>query len=331
MRTCQTRNDDLEYSGSKQRVKMLFMIHRITIDLIPSSLLFLNFLEVLANSSWDNCLNLVINLTRNASGQLACRTPPSLSNSTYNDSRPVITVALLLPLTPGTAWSAGSTMEAAARLAEWHINHCSDIGDGKFRIATRPYNTGCSSREAAQVFKAMLQERLVERDPPPGEEDRQLMGMSGPGCSAPGITLASFVQFFNMTVISYGAEGQELSDRMKYPTFYRTSFSGQFFVSSWSGIVDYFGWKNVAIIRQEVEVYQRYSVDLKKMVDGQGKNAQIVHSGSFDERAILEQLEASRLKVVILLLRERLATKLICAAYLRKVRKEFIHVFGKDE
>lgn len=44
----------------------------------------------------------------------------------------------------------------------------------------------------------------------------------GPGCSDEAEPIAALSRHFNMLVVSYGAEASSLSDRQKYPYFYRT-------------------------------------------------------------------------------------------------------------
>lgn len=48
------------------------------------------------------------------------------------------------------------------------------------------------------------------------------MHFSGPGCSDEAEPIAALSRHFNMLVVSYGAEASSLSDRQKYPYFYRT-------------------------------------------------------------------------------------------------------------
>ena len=46
--------------------------------------------------------------------------------------------------------------------------------------------------------------------------------LPGPGCSDEAEPIAALSRHFNMLVVSYGAEASSLSDRQKYPYFYRT-------------------------------------------------------------------------------------------------------------
>ena len=54
--------------------------------------------------------------------------------------------------------------------------------------------------------------------------------ISGTGCSDPAERVASLSKHFNMLMVSYGAEAQDLSDREKYPYFFRTVPSVQHYM-----------------------------------------------------------------------------------------------------
>ncbi|KAL4235040.1 hypothetical protein ACF0H5_006678 [Mactra antiquata] len=49
-----------------------------------------------------------------------------------------------------------------------------------------------------------------------------IAGILGPGCSDEAEPIAALSRHFNMLVVSYGAEASSLSDRTKYPYFFRT-------------------------------------------------------------------------------------------------------------
>ncbi|ELT90594.1 hypothetical protein CAPTEDRAFT_145194 [Capitella teleta] len=77
----------------------------------------------------------------------------------------------------------------------------------------------------------------------------------GPGCSSVCQPLTESVVFWNVTSVSYGATSDSLSDRQRYPRFYRTVAPDSCVVPARMKIMEHFGWNAVSTVHQVDEIF----------------------------------------------------------------------------
>lgn len=84
----------------------------------------------------------------------------------------------------------------------------------------------------------------LNRDP-----SRKVVGILGPACSKPTLPIAAVSHYHNMIVMGYGADDVSLSDRKRYPYYFRTAPSVDEFKFAYLALFDKFKWKRCVTLR----------------------------------------------------------------------------------
>lgn len=75
------------------------------------------------------------------------------------------------------------------------------------------------------------------------------------GCSTICTAIAEVAKMYNLIVVGYGASSPALSDRERFPTFFRTHPSATIHNPTRIKLFQRFGWSKIAIILEAEEVF----------------------------------------------------------------------------
>jgi len=139
---------------------------------------------------------------------------------------------------PKAIWSSPGD-EVGAQMAVEEINNDKNLLK-RFRLELLVAPTQCR-REL--VIPAYI--RYMNRDGSQG-----VIGVVGPACSKATLPIAEVSRFYNTVLMGYGADDVSLSDRTKFPMFFRTNPSIDEFKSVYLSLFRAFDWKHCAILRE---------------------------------------------------------------------------------
>ncbi|XP_070535303.1 gamma-aminobutyric acid type B receptor subunit 1-like [Ptychodera flava] len=92
----------------------------------------------------------------------------------------------------------------------------------------------------------------------------------GGGCSVSTVPIAACSWYFNMIQVSYSAASPELSDKTKYPLFFRTTQSENRYNAARITIMKYFNWTRVATVYGQHRMFVGVIADLIDRMRSQG-------------------------------------------------------------
>ncbi|XP_020623453.1 uncharacterized protein LOC110060978 [Orbicella faveolata] len=139
---------------------------------------------------------------------------------------------------PKAIWSSPG-VEVGAQLAVKEINKDINILN-RCRLELLVAPTQCR-REL--VIPAYV--RYLNRD-----ESQKVIGIVGPACSKATLPIAEVSRFHNTILMGYGADDVSLSDRTRFPLFFRTNPSIDEFKLAYLSVFRAFKWKHCAILRE---------------------------------------------------------------------------------
>jgi gamma-aminobutyric acid type B receptor len=80
------------------------------------------------------------------------------------------------------------------------------------------------------------------------------------GCSIVCSTIAETAKMYNLIVLGYGSSSPALSNRERFPTFFRTHPSATIHNPTRIKLFQKFGWKKIAVILEAEEVFITVSI-----------------------------------------------------------------------
>jgi len=137
----------------------------------------------------------------------------------------------------------------------------------------------------------------------------EIHGFIGPPCSVVATRVAQIATFYGLPMISWAAASPLLSDKDNFPFFARTVGPYTVFNKNMPAILKLFGWKHVAILSSNDDLFSPTAEDLLRTL--QGKNVDVVFYQSFTPVTSLvgsnsklewmEQLRSTGVRIIILL------------------------------
>ncbi|EAU75961.1 AGAP009158-PA [Anopheles gambiae str. PEST] len=133
----------------------------------------------------------------------------------------------------------------AALLAQDHIN-----GNGtilpNYELTVQQNDGQC---RADTVMKSFISYYI---------QQTRMIGILGPACSETVEPIAGVSKHFRMAVISYSAEGAFLSDREKYPFFFRTIGENRQYEHVYAQLLQRMNWRRVAALTEDGQKATEY-------------------------------------------------------------------------
>ena len=147
-----------------------------------------------------------------------------------------------------------------------------------------------------------------------------LVGLLGPACSVQAELVAEVSPFYNIIVMGYSVEGVSLTNRQKYPLFFRTSPSYFEFKYAYASFFNFFGWKQYATLT-DTNYVSTTITDTHEYLDSCGisliYSRLISNQDKVDTKTYLKSLKERNARIIIASLFEGLARAVVCEAYLQ--------------
>lgn len=151
-------------------------------------------------------------------------------------------------------------------------------------------------------------------------DDKTLIGALGPPCSDALEALASLSTSKNRVVISYKADSGNISDRSKYPYFFRTIGENSQYKFVYLQLFQKIGWSQVAAITEDGHRNTEYLSHLQDLMPVHGfqfiSNRKFPHN--HDSTAIhnyLKEFKSKNARIIISDVDDDATRSLMCAAY----------------
>ncbi|CAG0879002.1 unnamed protein product [Darwinula stevensoni] len=151
-------------------------------------------------------------------------------------------------------------------------------------------------------------------------EFKQFLGILGPACSNTIEPIAGVSKHFKTVVISYSAEGAVLTDREKYPYFFRTIGENRQFKAVYLQLLQQLGWKRVASLTEDGEKYAEYLSQLQDLLEA--NKISFIANRKFPRvretqnmSQYLDEFQAERARIIIGDFYDSAARAVMCEAY----------------
>nr|XP_002127474.1 gamma-aminobutyric acid type B receptor subunit 1 [Ciona intestinalis] len=213
-----------------------------------------------------------------------------------------IFVGGIFPMSGG--WSGGQACYPAAQMAVEDVNNRSDILQG-YKINLVKKDSKCDAGLGTRKFYDLLQ-------------DSRIFTLLT-GCSSVSTPIAESAYLWNINVMAYGASSPALSNRSRFPSFFRTHPSANLHNPTRIKLFQMFGWKRIGIISQGSEVFESTAKDLRTRLIQE--NMEIVTQQSFhaDPKVAVQNLKKVDVRIIVGLFYEGAARKVMCEAFKEKL------------
>ncbi|UXI15899.1 transmembrane and TPR repeat-containing protein 2 [Sarcoptes scabiei] len=212
-----------------------------------------------------------------------------------------IEIGGLFPMNGTTGWLGGQGCLPAAMMALEDVNNNENLLAGYYLNITWN-NSQCDPGLGAAVLYD-----LIYRPP----NKTLILG----GCSIVCSTIAETAKMYNLIVIGYGSSSPALSDRQRFPTFFRTHPSATIHNPTRVKLFKKFKWTRIAIIIEAEEVFVTTGKDLE--IKCKEADIEIVTRVSFLEDPIeaVKSLARQDARIIIGMAYGGAARKMMCEAY----------------
>ncbi|CAD5116182.1 DgyrCDS5099 [Dimorphilus gyrociliatus] len=174
------------------------------------------------------------------------------------------------------------------------------------RLSLFANDTKCDAGRGADAFYD-----FIYRKP-------KLMFLVGTKCSEVAKTLAEIVPYWNLLFISYGAISPALSDREKYPTFFRTATVDSSHNDARIQFFKSLNWNTFATIHEDQELYSLAINDLSRALEKANmtvERATTFRGTGSDVRVKMNILKEADARIIIGSFQEDAARQVFCEAY----------------
>nr|XP_006813973.1 PREDICTED: gamma-aminobutyric acid type B receptor subunit 2 [Saccoglossus kowalevskii] len=224
------------------------------------------------------------------------------SNDTLTNSTSEVDVHLAALLPYSTEGDIVSGVIPAIYLALEHVNKHDDVLPG-FRLNIEFFDTKCDMAEGTKAFFDAM-----ARSPP------KLMVFGGI-CSNVTAPLAEAVMWWNLIQLSYANTEPFLSEREKYPTFFRTVPSEADFNPAKLKLLEYYNWTRVATIHQDTPRFSIAHNKMSSILENSGKILIKVASLTNDPDIAVRSVKESGARIILGYFDENMARKVFCSAW----------------
>lgn len=211
-----------------------------------------------------------------------------------------IEIGGLFPMN-GTGWLGGQGCLPAVMMALNDVNSNEDLLRGYYLNMTWN-NSQCDPGLGAAVLYDLIY------TPP-----KKILILGG--CSKICSTVAETAKMYNIIVVGYGASSPALSDRNRFPTFFRTHPSATIHNPTRIKLFKKFKWSRIAIIIEAEEVFVTTGKDLEVKCKEAG--IEIISRVTFldDPTEAVKSLARQDARIIIGMTYGGAARKMMCEAY----------------
>ncbi|XP_036948317.1 gamma-aminobutyric acid type B receptor subunit 1 isoform X1 [Acanthopagrus latus] len=212
-------------------------------------------------------------------------------------------IGALFPMSGG--WPGGQACLPAAQMALNLVNKRSDILPD-YELELIHYDSMCDPGEATKLLYDLLYTEPIK-----------IVLM--PGCSSVSTLVAEAARMWNLIVLSYGSSSPALSNRQRFPTFFRTHPSATLHNPTRVQLFQKWKWTKIATIQQTTEVFTSTLDDLEERVKEAGIEISVRQSFLTDPAVAVKNLKRQDARIIVGLFYETEARKVFCEVYKEKL------------
>ncbi|KAK7094949.1 hypothetical protein V1264_006423 [Littorina saxatilis] len=216
-----------------------------------------------------------------------------------------------IPLTLGGifpmsgSWAGGVACKPAINMALDMVNNQTDILP-QYRLTMKSNDSECMPGLGTKVLYQLLYERPTK-----------IMVLTG--CSSVSTFVAQAANMWNLIVLAYGASSPALSNRERFPMFFRTHPSATLHNPTRIKIFQLFKWNKIATIQETQETFTSTIEDLEKRVKEAGIDIAVRQSFLTDPTNAVRNLKRQDARIIVGVFYEDMARRVFCQAYKEKL------------
>lgn len=218
---------------------------------------------------------------------------------TPHSERRAVYIGALFPMSGG--WPGGQACQPAVEMALEDVNSRRDILPD-YELKLIHHDSQCDPGQATKYLY-----ELLYNDP--------IKIILMPGCSSVSTLVAEAARMWNLIVLSYGSSSPALSNRQRFPTFFRTHPSATLHNPTRVKLFEKWGWKKIATIQQTTEVFTSTLDDLEERVKEAGIEITFRQSFFSDPAVPVKNLKRQDARIIVGLFYETEARKVFCEVY----------------
>ncbi|ESN97887.1 hypothetical protein HELRODRAFT_101913 [Helobdella robusta] len=204
------------------------------------------------------------------------------------------------------SWAGGRGCLPAALMALHAVNERADILPG-YRLNMVALNSECKpGLGMAKLYQ------LLYNDPV------KIM-LLGPGCSTVSTFVGQAAWMWNLVVLSYGSSSPALSNKARFPSFFRTHPSATIHNPTRVKLFKMFNWTRIATLQDTHEVFTSTMEDLEERCKQAGIEIAVRANFLGDPVDAVRNLKKQDARIIVGLFYEDKATKVFCQAYKEKL------------
>ncbi|XP_054873631.1 gamma-aminobutyric acid type B receptor subunit 1 isoform X2 [Amphiprion ocellaris] len=212
-------------------------------------------------------------------------------------------IGALFPMSGG--WPGGQACLPSAQMALDLVNKRTDILPD-YELELIHYDSMCDPGEATKLLYDLLYTEPIK-----------IVLM--PGCSSVSTLVAEAARMWNLIVLSYGSSSPALSNRQRFPTFFRTHPSATLHNPTRVQLFQKWKWTKIATIQQTTEVFTSTLDDLEERVREAGIEISVRQSFLTDPAVAVKNLKRQDARIIVGLFYETEARKVFCEVYKEKL------------
>ncbi|XP_045167680.2 gamma-aminobutyric acid type B receptor subunit 1-like [Mercenaria mercenaria] len=226
---------------------------------------------------------------------------------------------MMLPRT-GSGWIGSDACEVAVNMALDDINANENILKD-YNLTYRWFDSKENVRKKNRIFNVILV--VIQCDPGTSvyrmfemfHADPPYHMLLGGGCSITSEATSQVSYMWNITQFSYGSSSPILSDRKRFPRFFRIALPDQKLNPARIDLMRTFNWKKVATINQALEFFSVVIDDFVQRV--RGTEITIISQEIFvnDPLTRVQNLKTHDARIIMTAMYEHKARDVLCAAY----------------
>ncbi|XP_042907011.1 gamma-aminobutyric acid type B receptor subunit 1 isoform X2 [Parasteatoda tepidariorum] len=214
-------------------------------------------------------------------------------------------IGAIFPINGTGGWLGGQGCLPAALMALDDVNDDPNLLKG-YRMQMPHNDSQCNPGLGATVMYDLLY------NPP---QKLILLG----GCSIVSSTIAEAAKMWNLVVVSYGSSSPALSNRKRFPTFFRTHPSATIHNPTRIKLFQKFKWSRIAIVQEAEEVFISTGEDLEIRCKEAGIEVATRQSFITDPTDAVRNLVRQDARIIVGMFYGAAARKVICEAYKQNV------------
>ncbi|CAI9738858.1 gamma-aminobutyric acid type B receptor subunit 1-like [Octopus vulgaris] len=214
-----------------------------------------------------------------------------------------LTIGTIFPMTGG--WAGGKACLPAVKMALDDINKRHDVLPD-YNLEMDYKDSQCMPGLGTKVLYELLY------NPP-----TKILVLTG--CSIVSTFVAEAAKMWNLVVLAYGASSPALSNRDRFPTFFRTHPSATLHNPTRVKLFQRYKWKRIATIQVSLEVFTSTIDDLERKVKEANIDIAVRQSFLTDPTNAVKNLKRQDARIIVGVFYEDMARRVFCQAYKEKL------------